>query len=84
MQMYRLESHLLSTIKHENVLNGRASGVFEQSIGYSPNTVKGPFQVTKTRNIPYIVSDLGQEFNLGDFLANTGCFTELHSLIIFL
>ena len=87
--MFKLESHLLCSIKHPNVLGGihRATadmveGSAESTMKQSTCRAKGPFvvQKVKKREVLYIVTELAQEFDLGDYLEETQGFSELHAL----
>lgn len=90
--MFRLESHLLCSIKHANVLRGVHTGVAEMVEGPVVGTMKqsdagavGPFaiQKVKLRKVLYMAIELAQEFDLNDYLEFTQGFLELHALQLF-
>jgi hypothetical protein len=87
--MFRLESHLLCSIKHSNVLSGIHYGVAEMTEGSAEGTTqqsscgaKGPFVVEKVkmRKVLYMATELAQEFDLLDYLEKTQGFSEFHAL----
>lgn len=78
--MFEFESHLLCSIRHENVLCGIHKGTADVVEGEAESTMKqsvcgakGPFRVQKVkqRKVFYIVTELALEFNLADFLHMT-------------
>lgn len=87
--MFKLESHLLTSIKHANVLRGIHFGEAEMVAGNAEGTMKqssceasGPFTVqkVKVRKVLYTAMDLAQEFDLENYLECTQGFSEFHSL----
>lgn len=87
--MFRLESSLLCSIQHANVLRGIHYGSAEMIAGNAEGTMKqsscetsGPFAVQKVkfRKVLYTAMDMAQEFDLSDYLEYTQGFSEFHSL----
>ena len=92
--MFRLESELLCSVKHANVLRGIHYGVAqvvegacaERTTKQSSCTANGPFvvQKVKMRKVLYTATELAQEFDLNDYLEITQGFSEFHALQLFL
>ena len=91
--MFLLESHLLSSIQHANVLRAVHYNKAEIVAGSADSTMKqsscsqtGPFAVQKViqRKVLYIAIELAQEFDLEKYLEYTQGFKELHALQLFL
>jgi len=87
--MYALESYLLQSIQHENVLRAVQHGEAEVVAASAEGTMKqlhsgsaGPFAVQKVkqRRVLYIAMELALEFDLENCLEYTQGFTELHAL----
>lgn len=79
-RMFRLESHLLKSIQHDNVLRAISYGEAEVVAASAEGTMKqlssgsaGPFAVQKVkqRRVLYIAMELAKEFDLENCLEFT-------------
>lgn len=90
--MFRLEAHLLCSIRHANVLRGLGLGKANLVDGSADDTTKQsscgtklPFKVEKVkmRDVLYLAMDLASEFDMSAYLEQTQGFTEFHALQLF-